>query len=71
MEQAGVQSVELSMSDQSQLGSLQEVMRLNSGVSVNRVAGAPGVGEQGALDVLAVVASSSGLVAAIKVLPDS
>jgi hypothetical protein len=70
VEQANVQVIELSTSDQSQLGSLQEVLRLTPGVSVNRVPGRPEAGEQGALDALAMVASSGGLVAAIKVLPE-
>ena len=39
-------------------------------VDVQRVAGEPEAGEQGALDVVVLVASSSGLVAAIKVLPE-
>jgi hypothetical protein len=62
--------VELELSDQAQLGSLQEIMRLAAPEArVTRVAGHPGPGEQGSLDVLTVLASSSGLVAAIRILP--
>lgn len=60
---------ELSVSDHSELGSLQRFLSFQ-GVSVVRVPGEPGAGEQGALDVLTVLAGSSGLVAAIKVLPE-
>jgi Effector Associated Constant Component 1 len=70
MEQANVQRIELSTSDQSQLGSLQQVLCLTPGIRVNRVPGIPATGEQGALDVLTVLASSGGLVTAIKVLPE-
>jgi hypothetical protein len=63
--------VELTMSDQSQLASLQEFMSwATPDIKVSRIAGQPGAGEQGALDVLVMLASSSGLVAAIKVLPE-
>jgi hypothetical protein len=61
---------ELSVSDHSQLGSLQRFLGLCEGVRVIRVPGEPGAGEQGGLDVLTVLAGSSGLVAAIKVLPE-
>ena len=71
MERADSRRVVLSVSDQSQLGSLQEFLGwAKPDVSVSRIAAHPGAGEQGALDVLAVLAGSSGLVAAIKVLPE-
>ena len=75
-EQSGVgdmiseQYVELSVSDYAQIGSLWEWLRLSPDVRVERIAGYPGPGEQGALDVLTVVAGSSGLVAAVKTIPD-
>jgi hypothetical protein len=62
---------ELAISDHSEIRPLQDYLRLTSpSVRVSRVPGRPAAGEQGALDVLAVLASSSSLVAAIKVLPD-
>jgi hypothetical protein len=61
----------LTVSDYSQLGSLQEYLSwATSDVLVSRIPGSPSAGDQGALDVLAVLASSSGLIAAIKVLPE-
>jgi Effector Associated Constant Component 1 len=63
--------VELAVSDQSQIGPLQQFLSWAApDAGVSRIPGRPGVGEQGALDVLAVLASSSGLVAAIRVLPE-
>lgn len=71
MEHARTRHAELSVSDYSQLGSLLEYLTSAAPqVRVSRIAGQPGVGGQGALDVVAVLASSSGLVAAIKVLPE-
>lgn len=70
MEPEDFQGIALSVSDQSQLGSLQEFLRMAPGVRVIRVPGEPVAGEQGALDVLTVLAGSSGLVAAVKVLPE-
>jgi hypothetical protein len=69
MERSDKQVLELSVSDQSQLISLREVLSLAGQAKVIQIAGEAVRGEQGALDVLAVVASSSGLVAAINVLP--
>jgi hypothetical protein len=71
MEQQDVILIELYASDQSQLGSLQSL--LSSAVpdaAISRVAGQPAVGEQGSLDILAVLASSSGLVTAVRILPE-
>jgi Effector Associated Constant Component 1 len=63
--------VGLVVSDPSQLGALQEFLSWAApGARVSRIAGEPGAGEQGALDVLAVLASSGGMLAAIKVLPE-
>ncbi|WP_329314896.1 effector-associated constant component EACC1 [Streptomyces sp. NBC_01262] len=64
------------MSDPSQLSSLRdwlrEGLRTQPGFEVTVVAGAPGPGELGVLDVVSVLAGSSGVavVAAIKTLPD-
>jgi membrane-associated two-gene conflict system component 1 (EACC1) len=63
--------VELSLSDYGQLGSLENYVRLAAPeVELTRVPGRPGSGEQGALDVLTVLADSSVLVALVKVLPE-
>jgi Effector Associated Constant Component 1 len=62
--------LELGMSDQSQLASLRDWLRGQRSIAVAVSPGKPGPGEQGALDVATVLASSSGLVAMIKVLPD-
>lgn len=71
MEREDSERVELIVSDPSELGPLQEFLSWTApGTDVSRIAGTPGVGEQGALDVLLVLASSSGVVTAIKVLPE-
>ena len=63
--------VELSLSDYGQLGSLEEYLRITvPSVVVTRVPGRPGNGEQGALDILTVLADSTVLVALVKVLPE-
>jgi membrane-associated two-gene conflict system component 1 (EACC1) len=64
------QQVTLSVSDHSQLRPLQELLRQVPELSVLRTPGRPERGELGALDVLTVVAGSSSLVAAVKVLPE-
>jgi hypothetical protein len=64
------QALQLAVSDQSQLPSLREWLRAQPGVQVTVVPGTPETGEQGALDVMTVLAGSSGLVAAVKVLPE-
>jgi hypothetical protein len=70
MGQAGQAAVELSASDYSQLGSLGDYLRLAvPGAQVTPSPGRPGLGEQGALDTLMIMADSSVLVAAVKVLP--
>jgi hypothetical protein len=64
-------TVELTVSDYSQLGSLANYLRLTAPqASVTRTPGLPEHGEQGALDVLMMVADSSVLVAALKALPE-
>jgi len=71
MEQADGERVELAVSDPAQLGSLQGFLTLAGfGTCVRRMAGEPGPGVQGATDFLVLLASSGGLVAAIKVLPE-
>jgi hypothetical protein len=70
MEQSSRLAAELSVSDHAQLGSLADFLRLaDPDVQVSRVPGRPGPGEQGALDVLMIMADSSVLVAAVNVLP--
>jgi hypothetical protein len=71
MELAGQVTAELATSDYSQLGSLGEWLRLTvPAIPVARRSGHSKRGEQGALDVLMVVADSSVIVTALKVLPE-
>jgi len=62
--------IEFSVSDYAELGSLQEFLSWVPGVRVSRTAGRLAAGEQGALDVVAVLAGSSGMVAALKMVPE-
>jgi len=64
-------SVELAVSRQGELNSLRTwlTLALVPGAEVHQVPGTPGPGEQGALDALSVVATSTALVSAIKILP--
>ena len=62
--------IELAVSDQGELPALRDWLRGQPDVEVRVAAGTPEPGEQGALDVLTVLAGSSGLVAAIKILPE-
>lgn len=62
--------IELSVSDYAQIGSLEELLRLTPGLHVSRIPGQAAPGEQGTLDVITVLASSSGLVAAVRMLPE-
>ena len=65
------QRAEFSVSDHSQIEPLKKSLSLAApDMGVSRVAGEPKPGELGTLDVIAVLASSSGLLAAIKVLPE-
>ena len=71
MEPPNTERAELSVSDHSQLRSLEQHLKVaGKGAKVVRLPGRVGIGEQGALDVLAVFATSSGLITAIKVLPE-
>ena len=71
MERATSQRVELTVSDQSQFGPFREFLTWAApGADISVTAKAPSAGEQGALDVLAVVASSGGLLAAIRTVPE-
>lgn len=63
--------VEVRVSDPAELRSLREHLRRLPGVRVAQIPGAPGAGEQGAWDVLQVVAAGGGVLAvAIRTLPD-
>jgi len=71
MGRADPEVAELSVSDYGQLSSLAEYLNLAMRtVDVTRGVGRPGPGEQGALDVLSIVADSSVLVAVVKVLSE-
>jgi hypothetical protein len=67
---AGQEQVSLAVSDLSQLRSLRQWLGHTPSVEVGLTPGQPDSGELGAVDVLTVLASSTGLVAAIKVLPE-
>jgi Effector Associated Constant Component 1 len=70
MDRTDPREAQLSVSDHSQLGSLADYLRLAvPDALVTRVPGRPGPGEQGAFDVVMILADSSVLVAALKVLP--
>lgn len=58
------------VSDQAQLSALRGWLREGAGVETAVTPGVPGEGELGVLDVLTVLAGSSGVAAAVKVLPD-
>jgi hypothetical protein len=60
----------MAASDQSQLSSLREWLRQVPQATVRITPGQPGSGEQGAVDVLTILASAPTLIAAIKVLPE-
>jgi len=62
--------LQLAVSDPAQLPSLTGWLTTAGPVQVERESGRPGSGEQGAMDVLTILASSSALVAAIKILPE-
>ncbi|MFE7563956.1 hypothetical protein [Kitasatospora sp. NPDC057500] len=69
--EAGPGRIELSASDPSQLTSLERWLNDGpAGFEVARLTGTAGPGEQGALDVLAVLGGTSGIVAALRILPD-
>lgn len=61
--------MDLTVSDPAELGALGEWLRSTPGVRAERRSGTPGPGEQGVLDYLTVIASSTVLATAIQVLP--
>lgn len=64
-------SVVVSVSDPAELRSLREHLRRVPGVEVTQIPGRPGPGEQGAWDLLQVLAAGGGVLAvAIKTLPE-
>lgn len=64
-------SVHVSVSEPAELRSLREHLRRQPDIEVTQVPGSPGPGEQGAWDVLQILAASGGAVAvAIKTLPE-
>lgn len=65
-----MQKLELSTSDYSQLGTLQEFLRHTApGMEITRSSGRLAPGEQGALDLLTVAADSTVLTAALNLIP--
>lgn len=65
-----VESLELTLSDSSQLPRLRDWLRTQAGAEVRYSSSLPGPGELGAEDVLTVLAGSSVLATAISTLPD-
>jgi hypothetical protein len=63
-------TIQVGVSDPAQLPSLTAWLTTSGQVQVKRVPGRPGPGELGAMDVLTIVASSSALIAAFRVLPE-
>ena len=70
MDTDGPSRIDFSVSDYAEIGSLQDWLSSTPGLRVSRSARQPGPGEQGALDVLTVIAGSSGLVAVLKTIPE-
>jgi hypothetical protein len=66
----GVEEITLAVSDQSEIASLRDWLREIPQVKVGTTLGKPGPGEQGAVDVLTILASAPALITAIKVLPE-
>jgi len=62
--------VVISVSEHSELASLERWLQSVPEVRVERRAGMPGAGEQGVLDELVLFAGSGGVITAIKVLPE-
>jgi Effector Associated Constant Component 1 len=58
------------VSDYAQIVSLESWLKSVSGLEVHRSAGSPPAGQMGALDVISVVAGSSGLVAFCRMIPE-
>ncbi|MBM9507933.1 effector-associated constant component EACC1 [Actinacidiphila acididurans] len=65
-----MESISLTPSDPSQARSLSEWLVAAGQVRVERVPARPAPGQQGALDVLTVLAATPSLVAAVKMLPE-
>jgi len=63
------QSIQLSVSDHSEIGALYNRLRQVPDLEVLRTSGQPGSGQQGVLDWLTVLGSSSMLVAAVRTIP--
>ena len=64
-------SIDLILSDQSQLGPLRDFLALAApGVQVSVSSRVPRPGEQGVLDMLVLAASSGGALAAIRAIPE-
>jgi len=64
-------SIDLIISDQSQLGPLRDFLALAApGVQVSVSSRVPRPGEQGVLDMLVLAASSGGALAAIRAIPE-
>jgi hypothetical protein len=71
MDESASCRAELTVSDPSQLQALQEYVAWAApDVHLSWLPGRPATGEQGALDVLVLLASSSGVVAAVRTLPE-
>lgn len=62
--------LEICVSDYAEIGSLQHWLSSTPNVKVSRVPGQTSAGEQGALDTLAIVAGSSGMLAALRMIPE-
>jgi hypothetical protein len=64
------QRVFLTVSDPAQLPTLVRWLKASGSLQIERTSSGPGPGEQGAIDVLSILASSSALIAALKILPE-
>ncbi|MER5596437.1 hypothetical protein [Streptomyces sp. NPDC002265] len=62
--------LELTLSDPAQLWGLRDWLRAQDGITVRVIPTSPAPGELGTADVLAVLAGSSALAAAVRTLPD-
>lgn len=70
MEHEYPERIEFALSDYAEIGSLQEYLGLATDIHIERLPGRPGASEQGALDILAVVAAARVLVAVVKTIPE-
>jgi len=62
--------MQLAVSDPAQMSPLTGWLTAIGRLQVERTSGHPAAGEQGAIDVLTIMASSSALIAAIRILPE-